>query len=138
MDTPQRIASDLLLFMDGRRVLFDPITLEDGELVGKSVLLTRERLDKDLERLPSDSAAIPILRDMRRVCLSYLTRVPKPAEASRHWPGAINDLRRGIRDGLEALESEFGISMPGGTGRPIGRIYIPPPKRPPKRPSSSG
>jgi hypothetical protein len=119
----------LLVFLDGRRVLFDPITVEEPSLVAESVLLMRERLDKDLESLAPDAAATPVLRDMRRACLEYLTRVPNPSVFKREWPHAINDLRKDVADGVEALETAYGVSMPGGVGRETRVINVQPPPR---------
>jgi hypothetical protein len=128
----RRIAEDLLLFLDGRRVLFDPMTLEQPDQVAESVLQMRKRIGDDLEALPFDSKAVFILRTMRDACLTYLSRVPTPDHAHNAWPGAVNDLRAAIQKQIEELESAYKISMPGGTGRPIARIHIPRPKPKPK------
>jgi hypothetical protein len=120
----KRIVHELMLFMDGRRVLFDPMTIEEPTYVAVSVEIIRTRLSSDLERLPRGARATEILLDMRRACLTYLTRVPKPQAAESEWPGAINDLRHAIADGLEALEATYGLSMPNGTGKPTGEMII--------------
>jgi len=123
----RQVVVDLLLFLDGRRVLFDPMTLEEPTHVQDSVLQIRSRLDDDLPRLGDLSDGTPILRTMRRACLQYLTRVPNAAAARENWPAAINELRAGMRDAIEAIERAYDVSMPGGTGRPIRTIYIPGP-----------
>jgi hypothetical protein len=76
----------LLSFLDGRRVLFDPWTLEEPEHVAASILEIRSQIDGDLARLKSDAKAVDSLRAIRAACLQYLTRVPHPEDAPRHWP----------------------------------------------------
>lgn len=125
----RRLVFALLTFLDGRRVLFDPWTLEDPELVAASVLKVRARIDDDLASLEPDADAVASLRAIRAACLQYLTRVPHPEDATNHWPGAINDLRAGVRDGIESLERDYKIAMPGGTGREeLRTIYLPGPE----------
>lgn len=66
---------------------------------------------------------------IRAACLQYLTRVPHPEDATNHWPGAINDLRAGVRSGIESLERDYKIAMPGRTGREeLRTIYLPGPE----------
>jgi hypothetical protein len=127
--TERHLVSGLLTFLDGRRVLFDPMTLEDPERVAASLLQIRERVDGDLARLQPGAKAGASLRAIRAACLQYLTRVPRPDDAPTHWPDAINELRDGVRKGIEALELDYKLTMPGGTGRPIRTIYIPGPRR---------
>lgn len=119
----------LLTFLDGRRVLFDPWTLEDPERVADSVLKVRDRIDEDLASLEPDAKAVGSLRAIRAACLHYLTQVPRPEDAAEHWPGAINNLRGGISKGIESLERDYNIAMPGGTGQEeLHTIYIPGPE----------
>jgi hypothetical protein len=129
----------LLTWLDGRRVLFDPWTLEDPERVAASVLEVRARIDDDLASLEPDAEAIASLRAIRAACLQYLTRVPHSEDAAKHWPGAINDLRAGVGKGIESLERDYKIATPGGTGREELRvIYVPVPEEhdPSVRPDS--
>jgi pyrimidine deaminase RibD-like protein len=107
----------LLTFLHGRRVLFDPWTLEEPKYVATSVLEVRARLDADLANLKPDAKAVESLWAIRAACLTYLTRVPHPEDAAGHWPGAINDLRDGVGNGIESLERDYKLTMPGGTGR---------------------
>jgi hypothetical protein len=129
----EKVVWELLTYLDGRRVLFDPMTLEEPKLVADSVLLIRDRLDATLARLSPKAAAIPALQGMRQSCLTYLTRVPDPSVAANHWPDAINDLRNGMGEGIESLERSYGLSMPGGTGRAERVIYVRPPHDLPNR-----
>jgi len=125
----RRLVFALLTFLDGRRVLFDPWTLEEPELVANSILMVRARIDDDLASLEPDAEAVASLRTIRTACLRYLTRVPHPEDASKHWPDAINDLRAGVAEGIESLERDYKIAMPGGTGREqFGTIYLPGPE----------
>jgi pyrimidine deaminase RibD-like protein len=107
----------LLTFLHGRRVLFDPWTLEEPEYVAASVLEVRARLDADLANLEPDAKAVDSLWAIRAACLKYLTRVPHPKDAAGHWPDAINDLRDGVGNGIESLERDYKLTMPDGTGR---------------------
>jgi len=46
-----------------------------------------------------------------------------------HWPDAINALRAGVANGIESLEPDYDLKMPGGTGREeTCIIYIPIPE----------
>lgn len=125
----RRLVFALLTWLDGRRVLFDPWTLEDPERVAASVLEVRVRIDDDLASLEPGAEAVASLRAIRAACLQYLTRVPHPEDAAEHWPGAINDLRVGVGKGIESLERDYKIAIPGGTGREeLGAIYLPRPE----------
>jgi hypothetical protein len=121
----RKILFDLLLFLDGRRVLFDPMTLEEPTYVQESISQIRARLNDDLPRLGEFSAATPILLGMRQSCLDYLTHAPNAGAARATWPTAINDLRTGVHDSIEAIERAYGLSMPGGTGCPIRTVHAP-------------
>ena len=125
----RQLVVSLLRFLDGRCVLFDPWTLEEPEHVATSILEICRRIDDDLARLRPDAKAVENLRAIRTACLRYLTRVPHPEAAPRHWPDAINDLRAGIANGIEALERDYQVKMPGGTGQGTTRIiYIAEPR----------
>jgi hypothetical protein len=118
----------LLTWLGGRAVLFNPWTLEEPELVAGSVLKVRARVDDDLASLRPGAKAIDSLLTIRAACLQYLTRVPHPEDWESHWPDAINDLRAGVASGIESLERDYGITMPGGLGREQFRvIYLPMP-----------
>jgi hypothetical protein len=121
----RQIVFALLTFLDGRRVLFDPWTIEEPHYVAASVLEVRARVEDDLANLKPDAKAIASLRAIRTGCLQYLTRVPRPEDAEKHWPHAINDLRAAVGSGIEDLERDYQMAMPGGTGRDPGRvIYV--------------
>jgi hypothetical protein len=121
----RQLVSAFLTFLDGRRVLFDPWTLEEPEYVAASVLEIRARVDGDLASLKSDAKAVNSLRAIRAACLQYLTRVPHPEDAARCWPDAINDLRDGVRNGIESPERDYKITIPGGIGREdLHTIYL--------------
>jgi hypothetical protein len=127
----RQLVFSLFNFLDGRRVLFDPWTIEEPQYVAASILEIRRRIDGDLGRLKPKAKAVESLRAIRAACLRYLSRVPHPQDAPAHWPGAINDLRAGVADGIESLERDYDLEMPGGTGRdttPIQIIYIPIPE----------
>lgn len=120
-----------LSFLDGRRVLFDPWTIEESRYVTASILETRSRIDSDFAHLRPEAKAVESLRAIRAACLRYLSRVPYPEDAQRHWPGAINDLRAGVANGIESLERDYDLEIPGGIGRdakPTRVIYIPAPE----------
>ena len=125
----------LLTYLHGRRVLFDPWTREEPERVAASVLEVRARVDADLANLTPDAKAVDSLWAIRAACLKYLTRVPHPEDAAGHWPGAINDLRDGVGNGIEFLERDYKLTMPGGTGREqLTAINLPIPGEPERDP----
>jgi hypothetical protein len=126
----QQIVLALLTFLDGRRVLFDPWTIEEPTYVAASILQVRTRIDEDLASLRPDTKAAASLQIIRAACLRYLTRVPQPSDATHIGPGAINDLRASLRDAIKSLERDYQITMPGGTGAEVNRIfYAPSPRR---------
>ena len=118
------VVRNLFDFLNGRRVLFDPMTLEEPTYVAKSVLQIRDRLELDLSKFGPASKARPILLNMRTACLTYLTSVPTPEASSRSWPAAINDLRAAMSEAIETLETLYGFSIPGGTGGALGVLHI--------------
>jgi len=124
----------LLTYLHGRRVLFDPWTQEWPELVAASILEVRARLDAVLANLTPDAKAVDSLWVIRAACLKYLTRVPHPEDVAAHWPDAINDLRDGVGNGIESLERDYKLTMPGGTGREqFAAITLPFPEVRPRR-----
>lgn len=124
----QQLVFALLAWLGKRRVLFDPWTMEEPGLVTGSVLEVRHRIDHDLPGFKRGAKAIDSLLTIEAACLQYLTRVPHPEDAERHWPHAINDLRAGVGSGIESLERDYGMTIPGGLGRgPFRVIYVPMP-----------
>ena len=113
----RRVVSGLLNYLSGRRVLYSPMTLEEPKHVAKSVFQARKRIDRDLRRLQPDANAVQSFIDIREACVDYLNAVPNPARPGADWPAAVGALRLGVQLGIEALEVDYQLRIPHGTGR---------------------
>jgi hypothetical protein len=61
-----------LVFLEDRRVLFNPFPLEIEYQVRQSILQIREQCTRAIGGLPDDSSAIPPLRGIRAACHRFL------------------------------------------------------------------
>jgi hypothetical protein len=96
----------------GRRVLTDPVMLEDDELVRGSVHDIREMITESLVHLDEDSPAARTLTDLRRTTNSYLSFVDHLRGREEEWAQVRRSLihvRREFRTALEALSTEYGL-----------------------------
>lgn len=72
---PERnIIRSLLIFLEDRRALYNPNSLEIGDHVAGSVIEIRTALTDSIQRLPENSNAINCLRAMRAACREYLDK----------------------------------------------------------------
>lgn len=68
----RNIAIKLIIFLEDRRVLYNPVKDENFEYVIASVLKIRERLTRDMELLDRSSELMVLLTEMRRTCRKFL------------------------------------------------------------------
>jgi hypothetical protein len=109
---PERKAiRDLLVFLEGRRVLRVSYADEDREFVVSSVLEIREELTRTLQRLPESSPATESVRQLRRACEEFLTVYARDA----FWVGffvGLGRLRGLFGSELERLGEVTGLKLP--------------------------
>jgi hypothetical protein len=109
---PERKAiRDLLVFLEGRRVLRVSYADEDRELVVRSVLEIREELTKTLQRLPESSPATESVRQLRRACEEFLTVYARDAFWVAFFVG-LGRLRGLFGSELERLSEVTGLQLP--------------------------
>src|SRR5918999_186101 len=117
----------LLTFLWSHRVLDSPLYQEDPRASLESVREIRLRLRDDLETLPTESKALPLIREMHEACLEFLNRIeplPMPKESEPlpdEWLGgvywrALGDalirLRRVVNPNMDQLYEDYGIEKP--------------------------
>ena len=73
-ESERKIIRSLLIFLEDRRALYNPNSLEIGDHVVSSVIEIRENLTDSIQRLPEKSDAIRCLRAMRAACREYLDK----------------------------------------------------------------
>jgi hypothetical protein len=73
-ESDREILRDLLIYLEGRRVLKTPFADEDYQYVTLSVIEIRKELTTTLQRLHDRSPAADPIRRLRRACEEFLTR----------------------------------------------------------------
>jgi hypothetical protein len=68
----REIIRQLIVFLEDRRVLYNPYDMEYGKWVNQSILEVRKELTDTLKKFPDDEPTIQILRTMRSSCRKYL------------------------------------------------------------------
>jgi hypothetical protein len=71
-ESERSIVRSVLVFLEDRRVLYNPFAIEVEYQVTDSVLEIRTNLTDAIQHLPDKSEAIPHLRGMRAACREYL------------------------------------------------------------------
>lgn len=69
-----QIATQLMTFLEDRRVLYVPYDREDIEFASRSILEIRERLSSDLEKLDRTSDLGQSIAAMRAACRKFLDK----------------------------------------------------------------
>lgn len=64
-------AKNIVLFLEDKRVLFNPANMEDADHCAQSVIEIRAELTKGLQALPSDSNLAKSLKRMRKACQEF-------------------------------------------------------------------
>jgi hypothetical protein len=110
---PQRkIVRELLVFLEDRRVLYNPYSLEvEPELVD-SVRKIREALTSAISRLADNAQAVSWLRAMRIACRTFLDseRMPFHGEHSSIFL-ELGELRALFGTHIAYLSVHFGIGL---------------------------
>ncbi len=96
--------------LGGRRVLTDPVMLENESLACRSVRDIRELLTDCIEDLPEDSVATPPLSRLRERTKQYLTAVENLPDTLDKWETIRHELvklRRAFRQELSELCEQY-------------------------------
>jgi len=73
-ESERGIIRSLLVYLEDKRALYNPNSLEMGDHVAQSVIQIRSALTDSIQRLQENSIAIPCLRAMRAACREYLDK----------------------------------------------------------------
>ena len=71
-------AKNIFLFLEDKRVLFNPINMEGTGHCAQSVIGIRAELTKRLQVLPSDSNLAKSLKRMRKACQEFSDKLGHP------------------------------------------------------------
>ena len=71
-------AKNIVLFLEDKRVLFNPANMEDAGHCAQSVIDIRSELTKALQALPSDSNLAKSLKRMRKSCQEFSNKLGHP------------------------------------------------------------
>jgi hypothetical protein len=77
-NTEKEIIRNLFIFLENRRVLFNPYELEDPRWVVKSIIQIRAYLTKVLQQLDDSSNLNNYIKPMRASCRKFLDKHSKP------------------------------------------------------------
>lgn len=87
-------AKKLVLFLEDKRVLFNPANMEDAGHCAQSVIEIRSEITKTLQALPSDSNLEKSLKRMRKACQEFSDKLGHPKYSDFDQPVQISILER--------------------------------------------
>jgi hypothetical protein len=110
---PQRkIIRELLVFLEDRRVLYNPYSWEVEHEVIDSVMKIREALTSAISRLADNAQAVLWLRAMRIACRTFLDSGRKPFHGDRSSVFLeLGELRALFGTHIAYLAVHFGIDL---------------------------
>lgn len=100
-------AKNILLFLEDKRVLFNPASMEDADHCAQSVIGIRSELTKALQILSSDSNLANSLRRMRKACQDFSNKLGHPKFSKLDAPVQTSMLARE----LFKLREKCGVSV---------------------------
>lgn len=100
-------AKKIVIFLEDKRVLFNPVDMEGASHCTQSVINIRSELTKALQGLSSDSNLAKQLRQMRKACQEFSDSVGSPQFILLDHPVQISILERA----LFKLRQKFGTSV---------------------------
>ena len=111
----REVIRKLIIFLEDRRVLFNPYNLEFFDPVIESVLEIRKNLTRVLENLDEDSKAVPSIRAMRASCRKFLDQVGGRRDRFRDIGLFVNlgELRGVFGNHIAILCTMYGINVEG-------------------------
>jgi hypothetical protein len=111
-EAQRKVIRDLLVFLEDRRVLYNPYSWEVEHEVIDSVMRIREELTAAIRRLPDDALSVSWLRAMRIACRTFLNsgRMPFRGDRSSIFL-ELGQLRALFGTHLAFLSAHFGIDL---------------------------
>tara|TARA_B100001059_G_C17828917_1_gene583301 strand:+ start:405 stop:881 length:477 start_codon:yes stop_codon:yes gene_type:complete len=100
-------AKNVILFLEDKRVLFNPSNMEDPKHCALSVIEIRTELTRHLQTLPSDSNLASALKRMRKACQAFSNNLGHPKFSSFDPVVQTSILERE----LFKLREKFGVAV---------------------------
>lgn len=89
-------AKKIVIFLEDKRVLFNPVDMEDTSHCIQSVISISSELTKILQGLPSDSYLANQLRKMRKACQEFGDSIGSPQFIRFDHPVQVSMLERAL------------------------------------------
>jgi hypothetical protein len=116
-ESERKIIQRLVLFLEDRPALYDPLDLELFAWATDSILGIRNELAKSLQKLDNQSKAVPHLKAMRAACIDYLIQIQYPEEPEKlpwvnyfTWLGELRDI---FGSQIAQLSVMYGVDLEG-------------------------
>ncbi|MBA0197656.1 hypothetical protein H4F51_13245 [Pectobacterium brasiliense] len=100
-------AKNIILFLENKRVLFNPASMEDIAHCSQSVIQIRSELTRVLQKLSSDSNLAKSVKNMRRACQGFSDKLGHPQFSQFERPVQVSMLERE----LFKLREKCGVSI---------------------------
>ncbi|MGI2122690.1 DUF6650 family protein [Shewanella baltica] len=100
-------AKNIILFLEDKRVLFKPTSMENAGHCAQSVIEIRSELTKTLKALPSDSTLSKSLKRIRTACQEFSDKLGHPKFSQFDLPVQTSMLERE----LFKLREKCGVSV---------------------------
>jgi hypothetical protein len=113
------VVSDLIVFLEARRVLVVPYEFEVMDQVLPSVLEIRDAMTEALQRLPEQAPSRPLLNEMREVVLRFLIAVGQQQWVTPPVASNLGELRGIFYVNVRILAETFGFEVSGALGEAI-------------------
>jgi len=111
-ESQRKIIRELLVFLEDRRVLYNPYAWEVEHEVVDSVMQIREKLTSAIQRLPDNAPSVSWLRAMRIACRTFLDSGRMPFHGDRSSVFLeLGELRALFGTHLAYLAVHFGIDL---------------------------
>ena len=82
-ESDRLIVSDLIIYLEDKRVLFNPYTLEYYKYVISSVIAVREKLTEVIQKVNGNTEIESHLRAMRAACRKFQDRCSESMQAQK-------------------------------------------------------
>lgn len=114
---------DLLLFLESKRILVNPIAMEMKRECIKSVLDIKSRLTSTTQDIPFKDEALGIIRILVDVCNDFLDTIKDDKiphliykKDNKSWTDykfdkAMKDFRSVFREQIKIIENKYGLSF---------------------------
>lgn len=100
-------AKHIILFLEDKRVLFNPADMEDANHCAQSVIQIRNELTNALQNLPSSSILARSIKSIRRACQEFSDKLGHPKFSQFECPVQVSMLERE----LFKLREKCGVSI---------------------------